>query len=238
MIRIQSLSLRTLAMTALVLGSAARSASGQHHGLREVKDAGMFGVNLALGAPDGEFARNVDIAGGIDAFAAVNVGRGSPVALRLEGAYLVYGSDHVFVPQSFAAQLNTTYSIATVGVGPQITVGQGPLRLYGFGTVGVSYISTYSSFGPDGCGCNGYNSLTDFSDWAAAFQAGGGVLLRLGRHSPVALDLGARYLYSGFANYVAPGDVQPQTNGDIVVFTSRARPNLTEFHIGVSIGIR
>lgn len=227
---------RVLSLLALIVGAG--SASAQHYGLREVRDAGSFGVNLAVGAPTGDFAQNVNVAGGIDAFAAVNVGRGSPVALRFEGAYLVYGSDDVFVPQSFGARLTTTYSIVTVGVGPQITVGQGPMRVYGFGTVGVSYISTYSSFGPDGCGCNGYNSLTDFSDWAAAFQAGGGVLLRLGRHSPVALDLGARYLYSGFANYVAPGDVQPQTNGDIAVFTSRARPNLTEFHLGVSIGIR
>jgi hypothetical protein len=54
----------------------------------------------------------------------------------------------------------------------------------------------------------------------------------------VSLDIGARYLSSGFANYVAPGDVQPQPNGDVVVYTSRARPNLTIVHFGVSIGIR
>ena len=111
------------------------------------------------------------------------------------------------------------------------------MRLYGFGTVGFSYISAYSSF-PDGCGCYSYGSQTDFSDWTSALQAGGGMLLTLGRRTPVSLDIGARYLYSGFANYVAPGDVQPQPNGDIVVFTSRARPNLTVVHLGVSIGIR
>ena len=218
---------RSLALSLLALVVGAGSASAQYHGLREVRgDAGMFGVNLAIGAPQGDFAQNVDVAGGIDAFAAV----GNPVGLRLEGAYLVYGSDHQF-------DLNTTYAIATIGVGPQITVGEGPMRLYGFGTVGFSYISAYSSF-PDGCGCYSYGSQTDFSDWTSALQAGGGVLLTLGRRTPVALDIGARYLYSGFANYVAPGDVQPQSNGDIVVYTSRARPNLTIVHFGVSIGIR
>ena len=218
---------RSLALLLLALVVGAGSASAQYHGLREVRgDAGMFGVNLAIGAPQGDFAQNVDVAGGIDAFAAV----GNPVGLRLEGAYLVYGSDHQF-------DLNTTYAIATIGVGPQITVGQGPMRLYGFGTVGFSYISAYSSF-PDGCGCYSYGSQTDFSDWTSALQAGGGVILTLGSRTPVSLDIGARYLYSGFANYVAPGDVQPQPNGDIVVFTSRARPNLLIAHFGVSIGIR
>ncbi|HKE89500.1 MAG TPA: hypothetical protein VKB45_04120 [Gemmatimonadales bacterium] len=218
---------RSLALSLLALVVGAGSASAQYHGLREVRgDAGMFGVNLAIGAPQGDFAQNVDVAGGIDAFAAV----GNPVGLRLEGAYLVYGSDHQF-------DLNTTYAIATIGVGPQITVGEGPMLLYGFGTVGFSYISAYSSF-PDGCGCYSYGSQTDFSDWTSALQAGGGVLLTLGRRTPVSLDIGARYLYSGFANYVAPGDVQPQSNGDIVVYTSRARPNLAEVHFGVSIGIR
>ena len=218
---------RSLALLLLALVVGAGSASAQYHGLREVRgDAGMFGVNLAIGAPQGDFAQNVDVAGGIDAFAAV----GNPVGLRLEGAYLVYGSDNQF-------DLNTTYAIATIGVGPQITVGQGPMRLYGFGTVGFSYISAYSSF-PDGCGCYSYGSQTDFSDWTSALQAGGGMLLTLGRRTPVSLDIGARYLYSGFANYVAPGDVQPQPNGDIIVYTSRARPNLTVLHFGVSIGIR
>jgi hypothetical protein len=222
---------RIVGLSLLVLLVAVAPASAQYHGLREVRgDAGAFGINLAVGAPQGDFARNVDVAGGLDAFGTVNLGAGNPLGLRFEGAYLVYGSDHQF-------DLNTTYAIATLGVGPQITVGQGPMRLYGFGTVGFSYISAYSSF-PDGCGCYSYGSQTDFSDWTSSLQAGGGMLLTLGRRMPVSLDIGARYLSSGFANYVAPGDVQPQPNGDVVVFTSRARPNLTIVHFGVSIGIR
>jgi len=222
---------RMVGLSLLVLLVAVAPASAQYHGLREVRgDAGAFGINLAVGAPQGDFARNVDVAGGLDAFGTVNLGAGNPLGLRFEGAYLVYGSDHQF-------DLNTTYAIATLGVGPQITVGQGPMRLYGFGTVGFSYISAYSSF-PDGCGCYSYGSQTDFSDWTSSLQAGGGMLLTLGRRTPVSLDIGARYLSSGFANYVAPGDVQPQPNGDVVVYTSRARPNLTIVHFGVSIGIR
>jgi hypothetical protein len=198
-------------------------------GLREVRDMGTAGINLAIGIPTGDFAQNVDVAGGFDAFGTVNLGAGSPMALRFEGVYLVYGSDHQF-------DLNTTYSIATLGFGPQVTLGEGPMRLYGFGTVGLSYISAYSSF-RDGCGCYSY-SQTDFSDWTSALQAGGGVLLTLGRRSSVSLDLGVRSLYSGYANYVAPGDVQPQSNGDVIVYMSRARPNLIMVHLGVSVALR
>ena len=235
MIRTRRFSVRRIVGVAWVLIFGARAAAAQHYGLREVRDQGTYGFNLAVGTPQGDFARNVNVAGGLDGFAALNLGRGSPVALRFEGSYLIYGSDHTFIPQSFGSHLNTTYSIATFGIGPQITIGQGPMRLYGFGTIGISYISAYSSFGPDPYG---YNSVTDFSDWTAAVQGGGGVLLRVGRHSPVFLDLGVRYLHNGFAHYVAPGDVQPQTNGDILVFTTRARPDLAVFHLGVTIAVR
>jgi len=214
-----------------LIAAAAAPAAGPRYasGLREVREMGSAGINIAIGVPTGDFAQNVDVAGGFDAFGTVNLGAGSPMALRFEGAYLVYGSDHQF-------DLNTTYSIATLGFGPQITLGEGPMRLYGFGTVGLSYISAYSSF-RDGCGCYSY-SQTDFSDWTSALQAGGGVLLTLGRRSSVSLDLGVRSLYSGYANYVAPGDVQPQSNGDVIVYTSRARPNLTMVHLGLSVALR
>lgn len=220
--------IRVIALISLAPGPLA--AQRYSSGLREVREMGTAGINFAIGVPTGDFAQNVDVAGGFDAFGTVNLGAGSPMALRFEGAYLVYGSDHQF-------DLNTTYSIATLGFGPQITVGQGPMRLYGFGTVGLSYISAYSSF-RDGCGCYSYGSQTDFSDWTSALQTGGGVLLTLGRRSSVSLDLGARYLHSGFANYVAPGDVQPQPTGDVIVYTSRARPNLTVVHLGLSVGLR
>src|SRR5215471_20198759 len=97
---------RTVGMSVFVLLVGAGTASAQYRGLRDVRgDAGSFGFNLAVGAPQGDFAQDVDVAGGVDAFGTVNLGAGNPVGLRFEGAYLVYGSDHQF-------DLNTTYAIA------------------------------------------------------------------------------------------------------------------------------
>jgi hypothetical protein len=224
-----------------LLGAGLRPAAAQRYasGLREARDLGSAGINLAVAVPVGEFNR-LDVAGGLDVFGALSLGRGGALAIRFDGSYLIYGAEHRFVPQPFyPVAVNTTYSIATFGLGPQLTLGQGPLRLYGFGTFGASYISARSSYRVDGCGCDAFASQTEFDDWQAALQGGGGLLLALRtRHTPVAIDLGARYLYNGDAWYVTPGDVVPQSNGSVAIYPVRTPANLVVMHLGVSVGIR
>lgn len=230
---------RAVAISAGLL-AVAIPALAQRYGLREVRDVGTGGINLVVAVPMGEFRRNVDVAGGVDVFGTLNLGRGNPVALRLGGSYLMYGHDSRIVTQPyFPLAINTTYSIVTFGFGPQLTFGTGPVKLYGFGTLGATYISARSSYRVDGCGCETFSSETDFDDWTAALQTGGGLLVTLNsRHVPVALDLGARYLYNGEAWYVSPGDVVPQPNGDVFIYPTRSRADLMMFHVGVSVGIR
>ena len=208
-------------------------------GLRGVRDLGSAGITLAVAVPVGDFNR-MSVAGGLDLFGTLSLGRGGPLAIRLDGSYLIYGDENRFIPQPYyPVAVNTTYSIASFGVGPQITLGQGPVRLYGFGTFGASYISARSSYQVDGCGCDAFASQTDFDDWQAALQGGGGLLVALHtRHAPVAIDLGARYLYDGDAWYVTPGDVVPQSNGSVAIYPNRTQANLVVIHLGVSVGIR
>ncbi|HEY7686844.1 MAG TPA: hypothetical protein VH833_12130 [Gemmatimonadales bacterium] len=231
--------MRAAAILACLLATAI-PATAQRYGLREVRDVGTGGVNLVVAVPMGEFRRHVDVAGGVDVFGAINLGRGSPVALRLGGSYLLYGHDkHIVTQPYYPLAINTTYSIATFGVGPQLTFGTGPLKVYGFGTFGASYISARSSFRVDGCGCDTFDSVTDFDDWTSALQTGGGLLISLStRHVPVALDLGARYLHNGEAWFVSPGDVVPQSTGDVFINPVFSRADLVMLHVGVSVGIR
>lgn len=225
-----------------VMVAGVRPGVGQRYasGLREVRNVGSAGINLAVAVPVGEFNRNVNVAGGVDVFGALSLGRGGAVAIRFDGSYLIYGDENRYIPQPFyPVAVNTTYSIATFGIGPQLTVGQGPVRLYGFGTFGASYISARSSYRVDGCGCDAFASQTDFDDWQGALQGGGGLLVALRtRHAPVSIDLGARYLYNGDAWYVTPGDVVPQPNGSVAIYPSRTPVNLVVMHLGVSVGIR
>lgn len=225
-----------------VMVAGVRPGVGQRYasGLREVRDVGSAGINLAVAVPVGEFNRNVNVAGGVDVFGALSLGRGGAVAIRFDGSYLIYGDENRYIPQPFyPVAVNTTYSIATFGIGPQLTVGQGPVRLYGFGTFGASYISARSSYRVDGCGCDAFASQTDFDDWQGALQGGGGLLIALRtRHAPVSIDLGARYLYNGDAWYVTPGDVVPQPNGSVAIYPNRTPVNLVVMHLGVTVGIR
>jgi len=231
--------LRAAVLLAGLLATAI-PATAQRSGLREVRDVGTGGVNLVVAVPMGEFQRNVDVAGGVDVFGAINLGRGSPIALRVGGSYLLYGHDkHIVTQPYYPLAINTTYSIATFGVGPQLTVGTGPVKVYGFGTFGASYISARSSFRVDGCGCETFDAATDFDDWTSALQTGGGLLISLRtRHVPVALDLGASYLHNGEAWYVSPGDVVPRSNGDVFIYPVYSRADLVMIHLGVTVGIR
>jgi hypothetical protein len=226
--------------SAAALLVAAAPLAAQRYGLREVRDVGDAGVSLALAVPVGDFTQTSAAAGGLNVFGAFNLDRAGGLALRLDGSYLLYGVDHQVVAQPFyPVGINTTYTIATVGIGPQITLGQGPARLYGFGLAGFSYIAAHSAYRVDGCGCGAFDSFTDFDDWTGALQAGGGLRLALRtRHVPVALDVGARYLANGRAWVVGPGDVVAQPDGSVVVYPTRTRADLVVFHFGVSVGLR
>src|SRR5574341_1830341 len=143
----------------LLLVVAASPAWAQRSALREVRSGGRgtAGAGFLLGLPVGEFKDHVDVAGGFGGFLAVNLDRGGALGVRLDGSFLVYDNlrDVAYLSGGYVAypvDLNTTSYIASLRVGPQLTVGQGPVRLYGFGLGGISYFATETSYGDCGCG--------------------------------------------------------------------------------------
>ncbi len=203
-------------------------------------DAGSLGFSFEGAVPSGDFRQFTNFAGGAGAQATVNLGAGSPIGIRLEATGLVYGTGYQVVPQAYyPLSVRTTYGMGTLGIGPQITIGSGPMRLYGFATIGGSYISTWSSYSDGGCGCVPWGGGTDFSDWTAAYRAGGGLQLRMGGpRSSTMLDLGASYLHNDPAWYVVPGSVVTAPDGSIHLATVRSPTELVTFHVGVSVILR
>ena len=186
-------------------------------GLREVHGWSNWGGGLMVGVPVGEFHDFVGVHPGVGT--AVTIG--GPVGLRIGGTLLVYGHEQQIVPFPgsggyFGYGVNTDNIIGTLGLGPQITLGSGPARLYGYGTIGFAYFATVSSLG-DGCGCYDRGETTHFDDWALAREAGGGLQLRLSRHLPAFLDLSARYLRNGRVEYLREGSVFEDADGRILV---------------------
>src|SRR2546426_7104332 len=128
----------------LSLAGAVTGAGQAPPGLREVRSWGTGGLGLVVGLPVGQFRSFVDVAGGVAGSFAVNLdGRGA-VALRFDGAYLQYGNEDR--PLALAGSggrvslgMNTTFFIASLRAGPQVMLGHGRVRGYGFWTIGVSY---------------------------------------------------------------------------------------------------
>jgi hypothetical protein len=217
--------------------STAASATAQRWALREVREWGLAGASAAVALPVGEFAEHVGAGGGIAGFMTVNLDRAGAIALRIDGSALAYGraTDIAYLdgPYYFPVGVTTTSFIVGLRAGPQLTLGRGPVRLYGFGQAGFSYFATTTSFGDYDCGCGWYDDITEQDDINWAWEAGGGMLVNVGRTGRVMLDLGARYLRNGRAQYLPASMV-----GDGVALPLETQANLVALHLGVTVGLR
>ncbi|OLC77773.1 MAG: hypothetical protein AUH78_03675 [Gemmatimonadetes bacterium 13_1_40CM_4_69_8] len=217
------------------------SGAAQSRGLREMRSWGFGGGGVMVGIPVGEFRSFVDVAGGLGGVIAVNLDRRGSVGLRLTGSYLQYGHERRLVPLAgsgglLGLDLNTAFYIASLRAGPQFVVGEGPVRLYAFGTAGVSYFATESSLGGSGCGCWGYPSTVNYDDAVLALEGGGGLLIKLSR--AVALDVGASYVRNGPVTYLREGSISRAADGSLVLRPVRSEADLVVVQLGVAIGLR
>jgi hypothetical protein len=225
----------------LVLGLTVVTSSlmAQRSALREVRNRGSAGGGLLVAVPVGEFANHINVAGGFDMFGALGIDRAGALSIRLDGSFLIYDhlrdAGYLDSPYySIPVDLNTTSYIASLRAGPQITLGQGAVRLYGFGLGGLSYFATETSTG--GCGCDSFGSITQYDDVTAAWEAGGGLQIQLGRrHTPVLLDLGARYLHNGEVSYLPARSL---SGGSTILRPIRSEANVVIYQVGITFGLR
>ncbi len=222
---------------------SAVSGIAQYRGLREVRDWGAAGGGLVVGIPVGQFGDFVDVAGGLRGFLAVNLDRRSALGLRLEGSYMLYGHERRLVPLSgtgglLSLDLGTDFYIASLRAGPQFAWSEGRTRLYGFGTLGVSYFAAETALRGCDWGCGGFPSTINFDDAALALEGGGGVLITLtrGRH-PVSLDLGASYVRNGTVRYLREGSISQNPDGSFTIRPVQSEANLVTLQLGVAIGL-
>lgn len=230
--------MRGLTLSGALAVGMVGAAAGQRSALREVREWGLVGASAAFAVPVGEFAEHVGAGGGLDGFVSLNLDRAGLLALRFDGSALAYGraTDVAYLasPYSYPVGVTTTSFILSLRAGPQITLGTGPLRLYEFSQAGFSYFATTTSFGGYDCGCGSFDDITEHDDINVAWEAGGGLLMRVGGdHSRVMLDVGARYLRNGRAQYLPARMV-----GDGTALPLEAQANLVALHVGVTVGLR
>jgi len=229
--------MRRIIGLALTLAAATSSLSGQHSGrpsgLREVQSGGSsLGLTFVVGEPLGEFRRHGQLAAGLTGFAVVGLDRRSTVGVRIDGSYMVYDASYL------GYGVSSTSSIGTIAVGPQVTLGQDPLKVYGFGTVGGSAFWTSASYNGS-CGC--YDSDVFFLDGhlTTTTQLGAGMLITVSRrHAPVSIDIGVRDVRHDRVTYVPANGLTDNGDGTFTAQRVTTPVRLRVFQIGVTFGIR
>ncbi len=223
-------------LLALTLGTVPSAVAAQ--GLEPVNPSAWVGVALLLGQPTGQFADYVNF--GIGGTGNL---RWSPdptgiLGLRVDGSFLIYGSEtrrYGLLPL-IDVDVTTNNQIAGLQLGPQLTFGQGDVRFYGYGQLGFSYFATTSSVEGSG-NIAPFANTTNFDDFTFATSGGGGILVQVSHgRTPVALDLGVRYLYNGRARYLREGSIE--ITGNTVTYTPiESQTNLVLYQIGVAFGL-
>lgn len=233
-----------LAIGAALGGTAASRVNAQQPDGEPRPVVAMGGLNFIVGVPTGEFQDYIDAGFGLNLNGIVPVMKKSPLSLRADIGFLVYGSETKRVCFSETVGCRITLDVTTTNgifygnVGPQLMLPTGAIRPYVNAGVGFSYFNTTSSI--DGSnGNDDFANTNNFDDATMAWAAGGGVLVRLSSGKvPVMLDLGARFNSNGSVEYLKKGDIHDNPDGSITFTPTRSEANLVTLNLGVSLGIR
>lgn len=228
---------RTWVVAVLVM-AAPFAAEAQH------RPAPSFalGLNGVLARPVGEFQSFVDWGGGLGIYGLLSVDRSRHFGVRMDGSAVFYGHESYTTPFSpsirrVLVDVSTDNFIVGFGVGPQLTLGEGPVRPYIYGTAGFSYFATVSSVRGTADWDDGLSS-TNLDYFSGALTGGGGLLMRLSRGDhPVSMDLSVQSTYNGEAEYLIRGGIVENRDGSLTLFPIRSQANLVTFRTGITIGI-
>jgi hypothetical protein len=196
-----------------------------------------LGISGTMLNPTGEFRRFVQWGGGLGMYFVPGLDMHGMLGLRVEGSAQWYGHESYDVwlgpriPQGYV-RVTTNNMIFTAGAGPQITLGTGPVRPYGFGTAGFSYFATITSTGDSEYD---YVSNTNFDDLRFALSAGGGLLVQLNRgHKPIWFDIGGQWTHNGRTQYLRTGSIRETADGGLVLFPIYSNADFWTFRLGVA----
>lgn len=214
-----------------------------------------FGINLALGFPQGELKDNVDNIGiGASGFFLYNFPQ-SPFSIGGTVTYQMYGSETEKRPWSTTIP-NVYLDVTTSN---NLLLGHILLRVqstrqsavcpYVDGLFGFGYFWTETKVESEAYTGDDDNEIArsvQMDDAALSYGFGGGLMIRVfdGTRSDekglegVYIDLGVRYLKGGEATYMKEGDivVDPET-GSVTYNSHKSHTDILTAHIGVSFKI-
>ena len=202
------------------------------------------GVDFLVGVPQGEFKKNVDKTGfGITG----NVGyapEGSPFMLGFEAGFMNYGSAErreafsTTIPDVFV-NVSTTNNFVIGHALLRLQPNTGIFRPYLQGMIGFNYLFTETKIENINVPGQEVASSNNLSDGAFSYGGGAGVMFLV--YSPenegitdVFVDVGARYVFGGEAEYLKEGSVR-NVNGRVAYDILKSKTDLLVFQIGASV---
>lgn len=202
---------------------------------------GDVDLNIFLGSPQNDFRDNLDrTAVGINGSLAFGVPN-SPVHLGLEMGIMIYGQDRRtenFNPNIPEVRVDvvTDYDIFTAHALFRYEAPTGVVRPYVDGLVGLQYLFTRTKVRDRDEQFDEIASETNFDDTAFSYGFGGGTKFRVynSASSQVYINLKARYLLGGEADYLQPGSIQVN-NGVLTFDESTSETDLLTLHLGVAV---
>lgn len=202
-------------------------------------DRFLWGGALQVGDPVGPFGDVADTGVGALIHGTVRT-RSGVFGWRLEGGWLVYGSESLGVPVPGTQGRVTTdvafteNSIGHAVTGPVFMAPRGSVRPYATAFAGVAYFETATEFRPLALG-PAFARDTHEGDTVFTYGASAGVLVPLGR-SGMAMDLGVRYSWTDDVRYLTEGDLRQAAGGELLFVPHRSDADVLDFRIGLTFG--
>ncbi len=205
------------------------------------------GLTLTVTQPVGEFRNFARPGFGLSANGVAGLDRAGVFGLRVEGGGANYGQFSAALPQNglllgIPARQVTSNNMYWGSVGPQLTLPLGPVRPYGFATVGIVNFTTTSRLqgaSPIDGSSQTFWTANDAWNLSTATGWGGGLRFEVARQqgTPLHLDLGARRQVVNSARYFSPGAGVPG-QVPLEVLTRVGRADFVAYHVGFSVGGR
>lgn len=227
---------RVAAVCALSLVAAALPA--QNASARDAPSRLFVPLQLQLGLPQGEFAENVEEAGGFGGGFMFRIA--GELAVRAELGAMIYGSERRSVPLGGGpigrvnVEVVTTNSIFGGGLGLQLGLPGSRPRPYVGGTIGFSNFSTSSEVRGTDVSNEPFATTTNYRDATFAKNLMGGLYLPVGKGKGV-IDIGVRHTWNGAAvRYLTEGDIVDNPTGPPTITPRRTRADLLTVVLGYS----
>ncbi len=238
---------KTILAARLGLAAAAPAAGAQAGGeadelSRPIRS--QVGGHLYYARPVGDFAECIDQGWGGALHGALLIGESGAVGLRFDAGFMSYGRETtrecLTTSCLVLADITTSNNLAFVGVGPVLQVPSGPFRPYVVGQAGWTFLWTESQIEGSHNDNEPFASTRNYSDNTFSYGGTAGILIPISTRArtPVALDLGARYLRNGSVEYLREGDIVINPGFPPTFDVQSSRADLVTYFVGISVGVR